>query len=189
MMPYWESWMQQLAYLIGDSGRLLISFTIGMIVAFLIPIALYSLCISWLSKMTNNIEWRRLFSIMAFSALPLAFSYHLAHNMSHLVRESVGFLDVLLNPFGTDTLPLSVQELHIRHMSPLVSDNVVFALQTLLLLFGFWLALKILRYRISQITSEIPNYSKWISVPMIVFITSVSLLSLWLLMQPMIMRM
>jgi len=189
MMSYWENWMQQLAYLIGDSGRLLISFTIGMILAILIPIALYSLCISWLRKMSNHVEWRRLFSIMAFTALPLAFSYHLAHNLSHLVRESVGFLDVVVNPFGTGTLPLSVQELHNRHLNPLVSDDIVFAFQSILLLFGFWLALKILRYRLSQLTSETINYSRWISAPMIVFITSVSLLSLWLLMQPMIMRM
>ncbi len=189
MLPFWESWMQQLGYLIGDSGQLLMSFSIGMVLAMLVPIILYSLSISLLSKISADIEWRRLFSAMAFSILPLAFSYHIAHNLSHLVRESRGLWGVISNPFGTNVLPLSAHELHLRHNNPILSDDIVSALQATLILLGFWVALKILRYRVSQITSDIPNYSKWMPVPMILFISSISLLSLWLLMQPMVMRM
>ncbi len=189
MMPYWEQWMQSLAFAIGDSGRLLISFSIGMVIAMLIPIILYSASISWLSRITNEKEWRRLFSAMAFSILPLAFSYHIAHNLSHLVRESAGFWSVVANPFGTNTLPLSMQEIHMRHMNPLVSDNIVFALQAGFIIFGFWLALKIGRNRIAKINDGLAVQSRWLFLPMVLFITFISFLSLWLLMQPMIMRM
>jgi len=189
MMPYWEKWMQTLAYNIGDSGRLLVSFSIGMSVAIAIPVILYSLCISWLSKLSSTIEWRRLFSAMAFSVLPLAFCYHIAHNLSHLVRESAGFWSVVANPFGTNTLPLSIQEIHMRHMNPLIDDNIVFAMQAMLVLFGVWLSLKILRYRLQQITNSIEQQSRRLMLPMILFISLISLTSLWLLMQPMIMRM
>ncbi|VAW99644.1 Nitrogen assimilation regulatory protein [hydrothermal vent metagenome] len=189
MLPFWQDWMQKLAYLIGDSGQLLISFSIGMFLAMLVPIILYSLSISLLSKISENTEWRRLFSAMAFSILPLAFSFHLAHNLSHLVRESKGFWSVLMNPFGTNTLPLSAQEIHLRHSNAILPNDLVSAMQALLILLGFWIALKILRYRVSQITSDILNYSRWVPLPMILFISSISLLSLWLLMQPMVMRM
>lgn len=189
MMPYWETWMQALAYQLGDSGRLLVSFSIGMAVAMAVPIILYSVSISYLHKINPQAQWRRIFSAMAFSVLPLAFTYHIAHNLNHLVRESAGFWSVLLNPFGTQTLPLSSQELHFRHMNPLVPDSIIFALQALLILFGFYLALKIASYRITQLECYEPKDFNKLFIVMVAFISLMSLLSLWLLMQPMIMRM
>ena len=190
MMPYWEGWMQQLAYFIGDSGRLLTSFSIGMGVAMLIPVLLYSACITWLQHIAGKQEeWKRVFSSMALSVLPLAFAYHIAHNLSHLVRESQGFLSIIVNPFGTDTLPLSMHEIHMRHMNPAVDDSIVFALQATLILFGFWMALKILRHRLPQLNTSGELVSRWAFMPMLLFISSMSMVNLWLLMQPMIMRM
>lgn len=190
MMPYWEEWMRQLAYNIGDSGRILTSFSIGMAVAILIPVVIYSACISWLHSILGKKEpWQRVFSSMALSILPLAFAYHIAHNLSHLVRESQGFWSVLLNPFGINTQPLSMQEVHMRHMYPLVSDNIVFALQATLILLGFWLALKVLRQRLQLLEGYSLKSSNLVYVPILSFIFLISLVSLWLLMQPMIMRM
>ena len=190
MMPYWESWMRQLAYLLGDSGRIITSFSIGMAIAMLVPALLYSGCISWLHHVTGRREdWQRIFSTMALSILPLAFTYHIAHNLTHLVRESQGFWSIILNPFGTDTLPLSTAEIHMRHMNPLVDDNIVFVLQATLILFGFWMALKILRQRLVQLNSSGRAASRLSFVPMLLFISLMSIVNLWLLMQPMIMRM
>ena len=189
MMPYWEDWMKQLAYVLGDSGQLLISFSLGMFVSMLIPVVLYMISIG-LTRHLGNIEeeWRRVFSNLAFSALPLAFSYHIAHNLTHLVRESQGFWSVVFNPLGVDALPLSMHEIHMRHMNPLIADNIVFALQGLLVIFGFWLALRIARYRVQQMTTNNKN-SRIALLPILVFISLVSLADLWLLMQPMVMRM
>ena len=188
MMPYWEDWMRQLAYSIGDSGRILTSFSIGMSVSMVIPILIYSACIFWLRQIINKAEsFQRLFSSMALSVLPLAFAYHIAHNLSHLVRESQGFWSVVLNPFGNNTLPLSMAEVHTRHMNPVVSDDIVFALQAVLIVFGFWLALKVLKNRLLQVAPSKELASRFI--PMLVFISITSMVSLWLLMQPMIMRM
>ncbi len=190
MMPYWEDWVRQLAYIIGDSGRILTSFSIGMVVATLIPILLYSACVAWLRLIIGKQEsWRRVFSTMALSVLPLAFAYHIAHNLSHLVRESQGFWSVVLNPFGTNTQPLSMHEVHMRHMYPLIDNNIVFALQAAFILFGFWMALKILRNRLPQLDSSGNSASPWAFIPILVFISLISVVSLWLLMQPMIMRM
>lgn len=190
MMPYWEDWMRQLAYIVGDSGRILTSFSIGMASAMILPIVIYSACISWLHRIIGKREpWQRVFSSMALSVLPLAFAYHIAHNLSHLVRESQGFISVVLNPFGENTQPLSMHEVHMRHMNPVIDDNIVFALQAMLILFGFWLALKILRQRIQKFTDSNASLSRIAYLPMVVFISLISMVNLWLLMQPMIMRM
>lgn len=190
MMPYWEDWMRQLAYSIGDSGQILVSFSIGMAVAMILPLIIYSVCISVVYfRIKKTDPWRRVFSSMALSVLPLAFAYHIAHNLSHLVRESQGFMSVLFNPFGTDTLPLSMAEIHARHVNPIVSDNIVFALQAILILFGFWLALKILRQRVQHFSNLRELSLSSVYIPMVFFISLISIINLWLLMQPMIMRM
>ena len=187
MMPYWEGSIQKLAYTIGDSGQLLMSFSTGMFVSMLIPILLFIVAIKSTQYLMNTKEeYNRIFSAFALSILPLAFAYHIAHNLTHLVRESAGFWDVVFNPLGTDALPLGMHELHMRHMNPLVADNIVFAVQGLLVLFGFWLALRIARQRFYQIT-ESSNVVAFI--PILTFISIISFVDLWLLMQPMVMRM
>lgn len=189
MMPYWESWMSQLAMVIGDSGRLLTSFSIGMFFGLLIPILFYAVCIKitmWLGKIKG--EFRRLFSALAFSSLPLAFSYHIAHNLTHVVRESHGFWSVLFNPLGIDTQPLGMGELHFRHMNPLLGNDVIFALQGGLVIAGFWLAIRIARQRIVKHTDNKKTGTVMV-LPILSFITIISLINLWLLMQPMVMRM
>lgn len=187
MMPYWEGAIQKFAYMIGDSGQLLMSFTTGMFLSMLLPIVLFVITIKLTqSLMKTKEEYNRLFSAFAMSILPLAFSYHIAHNLTHLVRESAGFWSVVFNPFGKDALPIGMHELHMRHMNPLIDDSIVFAVQGLLVLFGFWLSLKIARQRFHQVSV---NSDGLAFMPILTFISFISLVDLWLLMQPMIMRM
>jgi len=190
MMPYWEDWMSNFAYLIGDSGQLLTSFSVAMFIAMFLPIVFYSICVSWLHLIIGRQEeWRRIFSAMALSVLPLAFTYHIAHNLSHLFRESQGFLSVLKNPLGIDVQPLSMQEVHMRHMNPIVDDTIVFALQAFLILFGFWLGLRIFQQRLHSLDIPGKGSKKVFYLPLLLFISVISMVNMWLLMQPMIMRM
>ena len=189
MMPYWESSIQKFAYSIGDSGQLLLSFSFGMLISMLIPILLFMIVIKVTQQLlANREEYNRIFSSFALSILPLAFTYHIAHNLTHLVRESTGFWSVAFNPLGTNALPLSMAELHMRHLNPLVDDISVFALQGLLVIFGFWLALRIAKQRFIQIT-ETKKVNLIAFMPIVLFISMISLMDLWLLMQPMVMRM
>ncbi len=189
MMPYWENWISRLAWYSGDSGSLLLSFSLAMLVAMSIPVLLYLLVIRATRQLSRlQDDFKRIFSALAISILPLAFTYHIAHNLTHLVRESNGFWNVVANPLGTGTAPLSMMEKHMRHMNPLLDDSIVFALQGLLVLFGFWLAVYIARQRYRQL-----HHGQRASVagfmPILLFVLLVSLANLWLLMQPMIMRM
>jgi len=190
MMGFWEQGLSRFGQFIGDSGQLIWSFSAGMVLVFFAPILLYSLLI----KLTQSllpvaIDFKQLFSKLAFVSLPLAFVYHIAHNLNHLIRESRGFTEVLINPLGRDALPLSSAEMHMRHMNPLISEQLLYALQAGLMIFGFWLALQILQKRTMEILKGSSTWRSYYLLPGIIFISSVTALNLWLLIQPMVMRM
>ncbi len=189
MLPGWERWMRELGRLIGDSGQLLWSFSIGMGVSLLVPGALFAGAVYLTRRLLPRaVRFDRAFASLAFAGLPLAFSYHLAHNINHLVREAWGAGSVFLNPLGIGTLPLSEAEMQLRHLRPLVHQEVLFALQAGLLIFGFWLATRILQSRLIQLAGA-ADPGRLARLPVLAFITAVTLFNLWLLMQPMIMRM
>lgn len=190
MLPEWQQSMRQLARLIGDSGQLLSSFTITMAVVMSIPIIFYGLS-TLITKqlLKSTIGYRRLFSSFAFVSLPLAFAYHLTHNLNHLLRESAGISSTFLNPLGIDTLPLSMAEKHSRHMLMLVTPDLLFILQALLMASGFWLALHILRKRSKTLQDDGIEMKSWQLWPMILYIGGITGFNLWLLSQPMTMRM
>jgi len=189
MMPFWEVWMSQLAQTIGDSGRLLWSFTIGLIATMLVIGIIYSGFVGITKKLTGtDLPFKRLFSTFAFVALPLAFAYHMAHNLNHLIRESAGIGSVFLNPLGANTLPLSMMEKHERHMNMWLSQDILFALQAGLIIFGFWIALQVVRHRgLNVLASNQLTGLKLL--PMLMFSIGITGFHLWLLMQPMTMRM
>ncbi len=190
MMPFWEDWTSQLARLIGDSGQLLWSFSIGLSASLLIPLSLYTLVVAITYRMTGpELSFRRLFSGLAFVALPLAFAYHLAHNLNHLVRESSGLGALFTNPLGLGTQPLSMAEKHARHLDLLISQETLFALQAGLMIFGFWIAKQVVRYRGRSLFPNGQQLKGWRLLPMLLFVTGITGFHLWLLMQPMVMRM
>ena len=190
MMPFWERWMNSLAYVIGDSGRLLWSFTIGLVVCLITVVVIYVLMVVLTRSWTrSSFSLRQLFSLFSFVALPLAFAYHMAHNLNHLLRETVGTGAVFSNPLGIDVLPLSMAEKHARHLDMLVTPEVLFTLQSGLMIFGFLVAVQIVRNRGRSALQVVAGFSSWRLAPMLLFAAGITLFHLWLLMQPMVMRM
>lgn len=190
MMTFWEEWISQLAQIIGDSGRLLNSFTIGLIACLLGIAALYAFFVEVTRKLSKtDLSFKRIFSTFAFVSLPLAFAYHMAHNLNHLIRESGGVGAVFLNPLGIDTVPLSMMEKHERHMNMWLSQDVLFAVQAGLMIFGFWIAIQVIRYRSPGILIDGERFGGLKLLPMISFAIGMTCFHLWMLMQPMIMRM
>lgn len=186
MMPFWEKWITQLAQKIGDSGQLLLSFSAGLIVSIALPVLMYIVVIlltDYFSK--TRAGFKKLFTGLVFISLPLAFAYHLAHNLNHLIRESVGASQLFLNPLGVGEKPLQFTENILREYNMLISEDTLFALQALLMMFGFWIAIKVLRYRAYGLQLN----SKLSLLPALLYIIAVSGFNLWLLTQPMLMRM
>jgi polyferredoxin len=194
MMSFWQDWMSALAQSIGDSGQLQISFTFAMVVALAAPIVAYAFAVACTRAIAGRaLSFKRLFSMLAYVSLPLAFAYHVAHNVTHLVRESDGLMDVLRNPLGLDVGPLGMAELHERHVNTALSADVMAALQAVMLVGGFWLALRVIMHRTRRAQSDVSVdaavLTRWASMPMTVFAASVTGLNAWLLAQPMVMRM
>lgn len=191
MMTFWEDWLFGFARLIGDSGKLLPSFSAGLAIALTIPVVFYALTIWITTRLApKRASFRDLFIRFSFTALPLAFAYHLAHNLGHLVREAKGVGAVLVNPTGAGTLPLSAHEKHMRAMDMAIPQDVLFALQAGLMIFGFWIAARVIVARAQQSASSEASggRSALFPMPILLFAGGMTTFHLWLLMQPMIMR-
>jgi uncharacterized membrane protein (DUF106 family) len=80
-------------------------------------------------------------------------------------------------------------EKHMRHSEMLMSQTSLFVLQSVLMLAGFVIAIKIIRYRSRAISNNKANTSGIHMLPMILFATGMTVAHLWLMMQPMVMRM
>ncbi len=186
MLPFWFDSMSQLGGWIGDSGRLLFTFSAGMLLVILVPAGIYSLSAYWSYKWSGEVNhYRQVFSTLAFALLPLAFSYHIAHNLNHLVREPADWLSLFKNPLGAGMQPLSMDGKHERYMNMIVSQDTLSWIQAGLMLFGFWLAIQVVRYRGFAMYSET---RLWV-LPVIVFAVMMHGFNLWLMAQPMTMRM
>ena len=97
--------------------------------------------------------------------------------------------EVMLNPLGINAQPLTCNQAEARHMLTALQQDTIFALQAGLLLFGFWMAVRILRHRVTSIAPQGQAAAGWHILPMLSFIVAITLYNLWLLMQPMTMRM
>jgi len=185
MMEFWEEGLRGFAQVIGDSGQLLVSFTMGLILSMLIPVSLYALVVELTRRLSKQkVEFKKLFTSLVFVSLPLAFSYHLAHNLNHMIRESVGASQVFLNPLGTSVTYSGVADELLIKNSMLLSENTIFALQALLMIFGFWIAIKVLKRRSALLLSQ----TGLNVLPVLLFMLAVNGFHLWMLMQPMVMR-
>lgn len=191
MMPFWGEWVTSIARTIGDSGRpfAIFIFTLGMAGGFGLPVLIYAAAVG-LTRLFARREtsYKALFAAYSFAALPLAFVYHLAHNMDHLSRESGDVTSLFLSPLGTGLDPLSAAERHARMMFPLFPDQVLFAIQSVLMVLGFWLAVQIVRHRGRDRPVGGADVSGWRLLPMLGFIGAITAMNLWLMAQDMEMR-
>ena len=185
MMQFWESWMKSFAQLIGDSGQLLISFSIGLGISMIVPAVIFTVCVYLTHCFSKtDVAFKKTFSSLVFISLPLAFCYHLAHNLNHMIRESVGASQLFYNPLGSGFQSVELSEKVFKEYNMLISQDALFSLQALLMMFGFFVAIKILRHRGHYLLSK----SIWSLTPMLIFILLINGFNLWMLSQPMLMR-
>ncbi len=186
MIPGWEALIMQTGRWLGESGMMLMAFTLGLLATIVITAALFASmagCTFLLLK--QRIRFKRLWMDMAFMMLPLAFSYHLAHNLNHLIREH-HFQSWVLHPLGGLASTTMIDH------TPAPQDHIMlFALQAGLIVAGFYLSMLILRHRAAKLLSNpiqpTTQHSRAFA-PLMLFAWLVSSLQLWLLMQPMMMR-
>jgi len=189
MLGPWGEAVDWVSDLLRDGEPYLLTFTIMMLFGFALPVALYMLCV-WAIRITapKAVSFKRLFSRLAFASLPLAFAYHLAHNLDHFIREKPELFKVLTNPFGEGMRPLTNMERHLLMMESPISDFWIFLGQSLLMAFGYWVAIKIVRYRSRGGLRNGGDLSGFQLLPAYLFVVLITGFNLWLLGQTMVMR-
>ncbi|MBF0459792.1 MAG: 4Fe-4S binding protein [Magnetococcales bacterium] len=188
MLPAWEAsqcaMIPFLSTLVGNRGGWLLAFSLGMGVCLVVPVLLYTLAVAVTHRLAGTrLPFRRVFALCSFAVLPVAFAYHLAHNLSHLVRESAGISQVMLNPFGSGTLPMTAMEQQWRMMTLLIPESWLYVCQGGLFLLGYGLAVAIVRQRIGVLGRQ-----RRILLPLLLFLGGCTGLNLWLVVQNMVMR-
>ncbi|MBF0436989.1 MAG: c-type cytochrome [Magnetococcales bacterium] len=189
MLSSWSGWITTIKTLLGESDPPYVTFTLLLLLTLAVVAAVYSAAIVALRLITPTAQiFRNLFSQMAFVNLPLAFVYHLAHNLDHFLREKPDFFKALLNPLGVGTRSLSSMERHMMMMEPAIPEWMIFSIQTLLMAFGFWLAIQIVRYRTKGGLKGGGDLAGWRLLPVYLYAVLVTGFTYWLLGQDMVMR-
>lgn len=191
MRPYWSDWVRTLGRVLDESGHLVGSFTLGMVAAIGLLILLYLLLVALTRRLlASSVSFGRWFSVLSFTTLPVAFSYHVAHNLSHFARESGGLGQVVADPLGLSAATRKPMTDFAGQMGLLIPEQLLFALQAGMILIGFWLALQVLRHRGSRLLGAAAGAGSmdWRMLPMLLFVGAATGVNLFLLTQVMVMR-
>ena len=162
------------------------AFSLGMAAIMVAPVLLYGALVA-ISRGLSGVattSYRDYFIRYAYALLPIALFYHLAHNSEHLLMEGQKVLALLSDPFGQEwdlfrTAGLSLQ--------PVVNLPTLWGLQVCFVAIGHVFSLWAARRAAGALFSD-PRAAFRSQVPMLLAMILFSLLSLWLLKQPMEMR-
>ena len=184
MTPVWKIFVQKLQAYFG-SGEIT-AFSVGMTICVLIPFILYGLFI-YFSKLTANEKGQGfwdLFIKFAYGLLPIALFYHIAHNVEHFFMEGQKLVVLISDPFGYgwDLFGTAGMQL-----SPILSLQSVWYIQVILIIIGHVFGI-IITHKHSYQIFESRSAAIKSQIPMIILMILFSVLSLWLVAQPMEMR-
>ncbi|MCP4444964.1 MAG: 4Fe-4S binding protein [Myxococcales bacterium] len=124
MTPAWESFMPGEWSLLRWVGMSLgvsrvVAFSLAMVVVCGAAIGLYWLACratAWLGG--KQVSPRLVFVNFAYSLLPVALFYHLAHNFMHLTMEGGHIVPMLSDPMGSGADYLGTADMKLDHLVP-----------------------------------------------------------------------
>jgi len=164
----------------------LAAFSVGMAGMLLLPLAAYyAVCIlmTWFAGDRRH-DARTLFVRFAYSLLPIALFYHLAHNLQHILYEGKKLVRIASDPFGWGWNLFGTAQMAVDAVLPL---EVGWALQVTLILVGHVYAI-VIAHRTAWSLYDDPRVATASQIPMLAAMLLFSFQSLWLLSQPMLMR-
>lgn len=202
MIPLWMTWEDglrgwiidtQVAWfgrdLLGFSGSTggTMTFTLLMAACIVIPgLTYWGLCALMRAfSGRDDISTKKIFVRFAYTLLPIALFYHLAHNATHIFYEWSKLVRLVSDPlgwgtdyFGTARAPLSA----------LWSPESIWYLQVLLIIVGHIYGILVAQREAFRLFKGDRKASLRVHLVMMVGMVAMSMLSLWLLAQPMFMR-
>jgi len=178
------------------------AFSLGMFLLMAVPVLVFALLVKasvGFAGTSRRPAYDRAFTAFAYSVLPIALFYHLAHNMEHLLMEGQKVIPLLSNPFGftpgeswnvlgmAGSGPWNLLGTSDWSLPPLISLPTLWLLQVLLVLVGHVYSLWIADRTARRLYPE-PGAALRSQIPMLIGMVLFSVFSLWLLKQPMEMR-
>ncbi len=162
------------------------AFSIGMAVSIAIPIFVYNGFV-YLSKIAagdTTFSHKMLFIKYAYGVVPIALFYHVAHNIEHFITESQKLVVLVSDPFGYgwDLFGTAAMK-----TASLFSLETVWALQVVMIMTGHIFGIYVSHKQAHMMFKDRKTALKS-QLPMIVMMVLFSVLSLWLIAQPMEMR-
>jgi polyferredoxin/mono/diheme cytochrome c family protein len=184
MLPVWFSWALN-AY--KSNYFLYLGVFSLLLVAFVaVPVGLHYL-ISWLTKKlsgSREVPLKKVFVQYAYAFIPVAFFYHLAHNVSHLNMEGVKIIPVLSDPFGWGWNLFGTSG---AKASVLIGMATIKDVQLALILLGLVVGI-FLSYRISLRLFTEKRRAVKVMLPVVAAILGYSYINMLALIFPMVMR-
>jgi hypothetical protein len=164
----------------------LAGFTLGMAGLLAGPVAIYALLVALSRRLSGRPEigYREYFIRYAYALLPIALFYHLAHNAEHLLLEGPKLIAVISDPLGRGWNLLGTAGWSVP---PLLKLSTLWGLQVCLVLVGHVYSLWIARRAAGALFTD-GKAALRSQLPMLAAMVLFSVLSLWLLRQPMEMR-
>lgn len=162
------------------------SFSLGMLLVMLAPILMYAGLVSLSQRLAgeSTIGYRDYFIRYAYAVLPIALFYHLAHNSEHLLMEGQKVVALLSDPMGRGWNLFGTAG---WELAPLVDLPTLWIIQVLCVLVGHVYSLWIARRMVAGLFTT-RGAALRSQLPMLLAMILFSLMSLWLLKQPMQMR-
>ena len=162
------------------------AFTVGMIGIFFVPFVVYGLltALAWLWVRPSGVGYEELFVAYAYSLLPVALFYHLAHNSMHLFMEGQQVIPLFSDPMGTGADWFGTAT---WHLGPLLSMEAVWYMQVVLVVIGHLFGVTV-AHRISRRLFDDPAWASRSLIPMTAMMVTVSVAGLWLMSLDMNMR-
>ncbi|MCP4725664.1 MAG: 4Fe-4S binding protein [bacterium] len=184
MTPNWKILIQA----IQDSLSIgyIAAFSIGMAVCIAAPILVYYGFV-WLSKWfsgAKDIPVNDLFIKYSYGVIPIALFYHLAHNVEHFFMESQKLAVLASDPFGWDWNLFGTANVQ---FASIFSLGTIWYMQVVLIIIGHVFGLYVSHRHAYSMFNDRKKAIRS-QIPMILLMVIFSLISLWLVAQPMEMR-
>lgn len=184
MTPVWERLTNLLRVEFNLGPKMV--FTLLMLLMMLLPILLFWFTAACARKFVGKSgpSTGKIFKAFAYSVIPIALFYHLAHNGMHFFMEGQNLLPLLSDPFGWGWDLFGTAG---KKYLPLLTLKKIWWMQIIMILIGHVYGV-IVSDRISRTLYADRQSAKRALIPLLITMILYSSFSVWLIAQPMEMR-
>ncbi|MBT3270388.1 4Fe-4S binding protein [Candidatus Poribacteria bacterium] len=184
MTPSWKIFVSATQDAIGVGQ--LAAFSVGMTICLALPIVIYAgfVVVSRALVRAKEHSVGELFVTYSYGLIPIALFYHIAHNVEHFVMESRKLTALISDPFGYDWDLFGTAAMR---AGPIFSLSTVWYLQVALIVIGHVFGIYVSHRQADRLFGS-RSGTLLSQTPMILLMIGFSVLSLWLVKQPMEMR-